>query len=235
MTNDTPIRRGRYWHFADGTILPVVSGGDGAGDGGGGGGDGGQGGNPPTPPPPAASEAKFTQADLDKIAGNARKDGREAGLKEVLESLGVADVDAAKALVEAAKAAEDAQKSELQKATEERDKFRQQAEQAQARAEAAVAITRLEGALRDAGINAERIPAAMKLADLSGLKVEGTDVSGVAEAVESIKATSPEWFKPGAPAKAPDASGGSSGEDPDYRNAPKEEVAKVLFERYGIR
>ena len=106
------------------------------------------------------------------------------------------------------------------------------ADEKAAQVESALAISRLEGSLRDAGIKPERISAAVRIADTSGLKVEGTDVSGVTEVVESLKAESPEWF--GANARrysAPDAT--PENRDRSFRNAPRREVAEELA-KYNI-
>jgi len=179
----------------------------------------------------AAAEVRLSQGELDKIAGKARQEGRTAAERELMASLGVDSLDTAKARIQAAQAAEDAQKTELEKATEERNKAVAERERAEQLALNAVSMARLEGALRDAGLKPERIPAAMKLADLSTLKVEGTEVTGVAEAVEALKATSPEWFganKGGAPdASAP------SGTPVDFRT-DKEAASRELYEKYGV-
>jgi hypothetical protein len=99
--------------------------------------------------------------------------------------------------------------------------------------EAALAVARLEGALRDAGLRGERVAAAVKIADVSALKVDGTEVSGLAETVESIKAQSPEWFgEKSRRYSAPDASLGNR-EDRDFRTASKATVAAEL-RKYNI-
>lgn len=187
--------------------------------------------NPPAAPPAPPVAPQFTQADLDKIAGNARQDGRAAGQKELLEALGVQDIDAAKVRIEAAKAAEDAQKTELQRLVEERDAAKAEAAKQAQVATTALVVTRLEGALRDAGLKGQRLASALRLADLGSLKVEGTEVKGVAEAVAAVKEASPEWFGP--PTSPPDASLGAPG-TPDYRT-DREAAAQILHDQYGIR
>lgn len=188
---------------------------------------------PAAPPAPAGSGGPtFTQADLDAIAGRTRAEARQAAEKEILQALGVDNVDAARAAVEAARAAEDAQKTEVQRLTDERDRLAKEAEEARASANATFAMTRVEGALRDAGIKPDRIPAALRLADLGGITVTGTEVSGITEAVESVKQASPEWFGPTVPS-APDASGGRPG-DVDYRHDP-EAARRVLRDQYHIK
>jgi hypothetical protein len=98
-------------------------------------------------------------------------------------------------------------------------------------AEAALAVSRLEGALRDAGLRPERVSAAVKVADVSVLKVEGTEVFGLTETVESLKTLSPEWFD--VPRhSAPDAT--PQDRRRDFRTASRRELSEELAE-YGIR
>jgi len=182
-----------------------------------------------------AAEVKFSQADLDRIAGDSRAAGRSAAEKELLEKLGVTDLDAASAAIKAAKEADDAKLSEVERLTKERDEAKQEAERTQAAAADLLAKTRLEGALRDSGINPERIPAALKLIGAGELKVDGTDVTGIPEAIESVKGASPEWFggtkRPG----AADAGGGGSAGTTDWSSASKSELADEAFAKYGVR
>ncbi len=179
----------------------------------------------------AASNGKFTQEDLDRIAGESRKDGRTVAEKELLKSLGVESLDAAQAVISAAKQAEEDQKTELQRAQDEAARLRDEAEAAKADARSSRISAALDIALRDAGLNPERANAAMRLVDTSKLAVEGTDVSGLDDAVKELKAQSPEWFGP--KISPPDASKSGSGPI-DFKTASAEERDKAL-EAYGIR
>ncbi len=227
-----PMRVGRRWVFADGKTLPVLSGGDGPDDQGG---DGGTGGGDPPPGTRGGAGAggkTFTQEELDAVAGKARTEGRTAAEKELLKSLGIDSVEAAQAALKAHRDAEEASKTELQRAQDEAARLTAEVEAVKAQATTAVALSRLEGALRDAGVNPARIPAALRLVELDKLKVEGTEVTGLLEAVESVKATSPEWFGArGTP--PPDASGGGNG-TVDLRTAPSD-VVEAALARYGVR
>lgn len=179
----------------------------------------------------AAANGKFTQEDLDRIAGESRKDGRTVAERELLKSLGVSDLDSAKAALEAAKAVEDEKKTELQKAQEEAARLREEAETAKAEARSSRISSALDIALRSAGLNPERAAAAMRLVDTSKLAVEGADVSGLDEAVKELKANAPEWFGPRV--SPPDASRTTSG-PVDFKTASAEERDKAL-EAYGVR
>jgi hypothetical protein len=179
----------------------------------------------------AAKDGKFTQEDLDRIAGESRKAGREVAEKELLKEIGVEDREALKASLKAAKDLEDSQKTELQKAQEEAAKLREEAESAKSEAKNSRIQTALELKIRDAGINPERASAAMRLVDLSKLDVTGTEVSGLDEAVSELKSTSPEWF--GAKISPPDASG-SGGGATDFKTASADDRDKAL-EKYGVK
>src|SRR5487761_605939 len=172
-----------------------------------------------------AKDGKFTQEDLDRIAGESRKAGREVAEKELLKELGVESRDAIAATLKAAKDAEDSQKTELQKAQEEATKAREEAVAAQAEAKNSRITTALALKIRDEGINPDRAAAAMRLVDSSKLEVKDGEVVGLDDAVKALKEASPEWF--GAfKGSLPDASG-SGGTALDYRTATPEERDKA--------
>lgn len=178
-------------------------------------------------------EAKFSQADLDRIAGETRKSASEKATKDLLEALGVTDLDAAKAKLAEAKAVEDAKLTDTERLTKERDEAVAREAQTLANATQLFAATKLEGALRDAGVSPDRLPAALRLADTSAIKVDGTEVTGLAEVVESVKAMSPEWFgtkKPG----AVDTSGGGGTGDVDFKSVSRDELAAAAL-KYGVK
>lgn len=82
----------------------------------------GKGGDPPPEKKDgngAGEEKKFTQADVDRIAGETRQKGREAGVGDLLKELGFEKTDELKAIIKAHTDKENAEKSELQKTTEQ--------------------------------------------------------------------------------------------------------------------
>jgi hypothetical protein len=90
-----------FWRFANGSVLPVVAGGDGET-------------TPPAPPappvappaPPAGDQLAALQAELNRVGAAERSAGERARERALLESLGVDSVDKAKEIVEAARKAE---------------------------------------------------------------------------------------------------------------------------------
>lgn len=210
-----PIRIGRHWHFADGTVLPVVSGGDGptdppSGDAGSGGGA------PSTPAPaatapvaaPAATSAPATQppaVDEKRIRTEATKAANEALAKD----LGVS-VEDAKKIIGAQQAADAAKLSEAEKR-----------EQAAATAEAA-ANSKLANAtvlerrlvIREALMNA----GAASLDDATFLveRELGSDadtIEKLAESIDAVKARVPAMFAAGG-APAAGAPSGAPAQQP---------------------
>jgi len=172
-----------------------------------------------------AKDGKFTQEDLDRIAGESRKAGREVAEKELLKELGVENREAIAATLKAAKDAEDSQKTELQKAQDELVKARESAEVAQAEARNSRISTALALKIRDEGINPERAAAAMRLVDSSKLEVKGDEIVGLEDAVKELKTQSPEWF---GPAFSPPNASGPGSSPLDYRTATPEERDKAL-------
>lgn len=187
--------------------------------------------------PPAGKT--FTQEDVDRINAETRRKAEEAAAKRLLAELGIEDVGKGKELFASAKAAEEASKSELQRAQEENLRLKAQAEAAQAQARSTLVRSRVENALRDAGINPQRVEGAIRLAPLGDVKVsDDGSIAGIEEAVKAVKEASPEWFgAPGQPFSAPDASGGSLPPSTfDWRTATpeqkKREMAKLGLKPY---
>lgn len=84
-------------------------------------GDTGQGTTPtpatpaPTTPSVPTPTAGFSQADVDRISGNARKEGREKALADLLKELGFENKSALEVLVKGVKEREEAELTEKQK------------------------------------------------------------------------------------------------------------------------
>jgi len=109
MSDDViPVRIGRHWLFADGTLLPVISGGsdDGGADGGNGGADEGQGGAKGTgqgAPDPAAEVAKW-KAMARKHEAQAKANAEAAARLKELENAGKSETEKLQAALAEAQA-----------------------------------------------------------------------------------------------------------------------------------
>lgn len=78
------------------------------------------------------SDKTFTQADLDRIAGEARKAGRQSGLSEFLKELGVDNPDTLKATLAEARKAREASMTEAERANARIAELEKQAQEAAA-------------------------------------------------------------------------------------------------------
>ena len=114
------------------------------GDGGDPGGSGGSGGG--------GSEARFTQADLDRVAGRARSEGRSTALAEVTEKLGGLSIDDAKAAIDAKAEADNAALSDAERARNEAAADRDAAAREKAEAAKERLATKVERKLIAAGV-----------------------------------------------------------------------------------
>jgi thioesterase domain-containing protein len=143
------------------------------------------------------------------MAADLRRKESESATRKVLASLGIEDVDKAKAAIEAAKAADEASKTELQKAQDAVAAAVARADEAEAKARGTLVLSKLENQLRDAGINPQRVDGAMKLAPLNDVQIAADgSIVGLEDAVKAVKEASPEWFgAPGKPFSAPEIGG----------------------------
>lgn len=94
--------------------------------------------------PPPATEAKFTQADVDRLVGERAVRAKEAAHKELLESLGVEDIEAAKKTIADAKAKAEADLTEIQKANKALEDANKKAEGYEAQIKVMLAKQKLD-------------------------------------------------------------------------------------------
>lgn len=143
-----------------------------------------------------AADAKFTQADLDRIAGQTRKDAKSAERAALLKELGVADLDAAKKVIADAETARKAQLTEterLQQAKEESDRKLATAEAARQKAEQDRKDALLTAAVVGKASGRFANPqAVVKLADLSKVTLgDDGQFTGIDDALEALAKAEP--------------------------------------------
>jgi hypothetical protein len=208
--------RGRPHHlWSDGTLLPVVSGGDGPGgattggpgDGGGGtatGGTGGQGGGAATGTGTgAASQGGGAAAGVPDLGAlqaaldQAKASGTTEASQALLGALGFDRVEDAQAWVKAKRDEEAASLTEMERRERDAEERERRAAEREAAAATAARTSAVKDALRDAGAPREHV------ADLVALvAVDGeADEAGITAAVEAVKAKFPALF--GVPGTAP--------------------------------
>lgn len=185
---------------------------------------------------------KFTQAELDKYAGERGVKAAEAARKKLLEKFGIEDEDADAELLKAAKAKREADKSEVEKAAKAVETEKQRADKLAAELEAERAEHRLErldtllnAALKDAGakdvelsligLKARKAKDVEALLDADG-KVDGTKVTAL---VTAAKAAYPDQF--GLKSTVPGTGSHRGGTRPDPAREGKEKARQDVKER----
>lgn len=215
------------WLYSDGTILPVICGGDGSTEGGDGGDDGdganGDGGDD--------SDKKFTQADLNRLLAREKSDGKRVAMAEALSALGVKDIDEAKGIITRVKDAEQKNLSDAEKAKNEAIAARQSADDEKALAAREKLQAMKERALIRAKIEDDQINLVSKLVEVD----DGADQDAVNAAVEDLKKAMPQLFAPAEDKQDPKPPGGNPGRQPRKGNqtaTPKDAALAVLHQRH---
>lgn len=186
----------------------------------------------PTTPettPTASPDAKYTDKDVDKFKGDARREGREAAERQVAETLGVS-IEEAKTIIAERRQSDEQSKSDLEKANARAAAAEQRAEQAETLAETRLVDAEMRTAMLEAGVPPERVKSALRLAGRDAVKVgkEGA-VEGIKESVEALKTSDSYLFeapKPTAQRTAPEVDTPAP-EPMDVSAMSKEEFAKV--------
>lgn len=159
----------------------------------------------------------FSQEDVNRIAGQRATESAEAAQRRVADDLGVPLADA-KRIIKEAQEREESQKSELEKEKTARQKAEERATKAETLANERFVSAELKGALRDAGINKDRISAAVKLADTDKLSVKNDSVDGLDTVVKAVKDGYPEWFEASSDNKDGKDKNGQSGKGSQQGN-----------------
>lgn len=155
------------------------------------------------------TEAKFTQADLDRIAGDTRKAAKQAAINDLLKELGFEKADDLKALVTADKKRREDEMTEVQKAAAEKEKVEARALKAETDLEnernarrADLRDGKVKDALVASNAKADKVLKLLKVdkaAELDALlKEDGTvDEGKLKTLVEDAKKAYPEDFSSG--------------------------------------
>lgn len=177
--------RGRdCWLYSDGTILPVIAGGDGD--------------DPPKDPPkgdpdPSKGDKKdpptFSQEELNRIAAREKDEGKRAALAEVAKTLGCT-VEEAVEFVKKAKADDEKHKSDAQKAQEAADKAKADADKEKDEAAKEKHMARVERALLKAGVPDSKLERVARMLDAE----VGATPEKIDDAAKDLKKEFPELF-----------------------------------------
>lgn len=141
-------------------------------------------------------QPKYTDSDLDKYKGTARKEGRSAAVNELLSELGADSLDALKEGYSGWTEAQEEARTDLERAEQARQTAETQAKEYQQSMSELQKEYALRDALRTAEINPERLDLALKVADTDSLEIEGGKIkpATLETVVSNITESSPEWF-----------------------------------------
>lgn len=108
------------------------------------------------------SDKTFTQADVDRIMGETRRTGRQAGINEFLKELGVDSPDTLKATLAEAKKAREASMTEAERANARIAELEKQAQEAAALREQATSYETALTAHADSLLKQAKLPKHVK-------------------------------------------------------------------------
>lgn len=160
--------------------------------------------SPPPEPPPTPPPAAVTQEQIDKLMGRARNEGKSTATREMLDELGVEDIESVKAALQAHQERLEADKTEVDRARDEAVQAKREAEQARAEAAQAQLSVRIDRALVEAKVETNALS---YIAELVKVEPSATD-DEIREAIDSLKGDIPQMFAepdgaPGTPSWAP--------------------------------
>ena len=137
------------------------------------------------------------QKTVNKLVGSARTEARDAYVNDLLEKTGAESIDDLLSAHTEYKSLQEKNQTEADKAEQKRVKAEERAQAAEQRYTSTLQTYAVRDALRDAQVNPERLNAAMRLADLSGLEIDKDgkiDPDAITAVVTAVQEESPEWF-----------------------------------------
>lgn len=132
------------------------------------------------------SEAKYSDADLNKYKGTARKEGRQALANDLLSrAQGAQSVDDLVTAWEEKRTIEEATKGETEREREARIAVEQERDEYRALADTRLVDSELRLAFLNAGVPPDRVADAVALVARSSISVDGDSVAGLEDAVKA--------------------------------------------------
>lgn len=174
----------------------------------------------------------FSWEDVERIAGGREERARRAALKSFFEQQGYTQEEVEE-LLRQDKERREKEKTDLEREKEAREKAEKEKEKAIATANARIARTEFKIAAQAAGVPADRLEAAVKLADLSELvpdeKTGEIPADVVKSVVEATLQANPFLKETKAP---PNVGGGGSNPGGGGGEPSIEELGKLSMEEY---
>jgi hypothetical protein len=171
-------------------------------------------------------EPRYTDKDVDKLKGSARKEGRNSGRtereQEILEATGAGSVDdvleaynAWKVIEEESAGEAEKERNTRTKVEKERDTLKEELDSAYAFIAEMKQESALRAGLSEAGVRPERLKVALRIADQDSLEVnDDGEVTGIQEVVKAVQKEAPELFGTHQPLPETPTGQGSSKESP---------------------
>jgi len=150
----------------------------------------------PAPTPTPQPAATVDQAEVQRIAAREKREGKSAREREILEATGAESMDDVLAAYTEYQEIQQAVTSEAEAANTAKTKAEAERDSWKTMFFNEKRSNALREGLRDASINTERIPIALRSADLSAVEVDTKTgaVSGVEDVVTALREESQEWF-----------------------------------------
>lgn len=198
---------------------------------------------PTTPDNPAGESNQtqgLTQADIDRHAAAARKQGKSEGITEFVQGLGFSSTDDLKGLLETIKAKQDAEKTEVQRAADRAAELEKQLNEQTARYNELVQNSRTErlrnsvlDEIRASGGRSDRAKYALGMMESAGklaevMAADGTlDEKKLKAAVADFKKEVPELFANPTPGTPSNSDASPSAVDKTLLDKAKADMARI--------
>lgn len=142
------------------------------------------------PDTPEQKPKTFTQEDLNRVASREKKEGRAGAKREILEELGVDDLEAAKEAIAAKTQREEEQRTETEKALAKAAEAEAKAAKKEAELEQRLHDSTVKDALLEAGVDRKNVS---RIVSMVTVEV-GADEEAITEAVEELREDLPNLF-----------------------------------------
>ncbi len=151
--------------------------------------------DPPEDSPKPGEDGKFSQDDLKRIAAREKREGKQAGRREMLKDLGLESEDDLKKLLDDHRAAEEKSLSDADKAKKEAEKDKAAAASERASARQDRFDARCERALLKADCDPDIVGKIVKLVELEWESSQDVPDQEIFEdAVKELKSSMPQLF-----------------------------------------
>lgn len=185
-------------------------------------------------------EAKYTDADVDKLKGNARTEARERRDRELMEKYNIGTLEDLDSIVQSHRETEEANRSDVEKAEARAGTLETELQTANTELEEAystiarvVTDAELKLALINEGAREDKLEKLLREADRDAIDVdENGSVTGIKDEVKRLKKEEADWFgsvqRAGVPLSPSGSGGASKGNAEEARRAERERTMSTF-------